>query len=87
MQFKHMLVTGKSIYLSVNREFLQAFSFDDNPSHSWKLWLKYFDCHLAVTEKDSKSDKIKTYIFLTYIGQKGRKIYETSRNELDGLRT
>ena len=60
---------------------LQAFSFDNNAYHSWKLWLKYFDCHLAVTEKDSKSGKIKTSIFLTYIGQKGREIYETSRNE------
>ena len=55
----------------------QAFSFDDNVSYSWKLWLKHFDFHLAATEKDTKNDKIKTSIFLTCIGQKGRQIYET----------
>ena len=36
---------------------LQAFSFDSNVSHSWKLWLKHFDFYLAVTEKDTKGDK------------------------------
>ena len=55
----------------------QAFSFDGNVSHSWKLWLKHFDFYLAATEKDTKGDKIKTSIFLTYISQKGREIYET----------
>ena len=46
----------------------QAFSFDGNVSHSWKLWLKHFDFYLAATEKDTKGDKI---------GQKGREIYGT----------
>ena len=55
----------------------QAFSFDGNVSHSWKLWLKHFDLYLTATEKDTKGDKIKTSIFLTCIGQKGREIYET----------
>ena len=55
----------------------QAFSFDDNESHSWKLWLKHFDFYLAATEKDTKGVKIKTSTFLTCIGQKLRKIYET----------
>ena len=53
---------------------LQAFSFDSNVSHSWKLWLKHFDFYLAVTEKDTKGDKIKTSIFLTCIVQKGREM-------------
>ena len=52
----------------------QAFSFDGNVSQSWKLWLKHFDFYLAATEKDTKGDKVKTSIFLTCIGQKGRKI-------------
>ena len=39
--------------------------------------LKYFDFYLDATEKDTKGDKIKTFIFLTCIGQKGREIYET----------
>ena len=42
----------------------QAFSYDGNVSHSWKLWLEHFDFVLAATEKDSKGDKIKTSIFL-----------------------
>ena len=41
----------------------QAFSFDGNVSHSWKLWLKHFDFYLAATEKDTKGDKIKTSFF------------------------
>ena len=45
----------------------QVFSFDGHVSHSWKLLLKYFDFCLAVTEKDTKNDKIK--IFLTCIAQ------------------
>ena len=32
---------------------------------------------MAATEKDTKGDKIKTSIFLTCIGWKGREIYET----------
>ena len=54
-----------------------AFSFDSNISHSWQLWLKHFDFYLAATEKDTKGDKMKTSIFLTCIGEKGREIYET----------
>ena len=53
----------------------QAFSFDSNLSHSWQLWLKHFDFYLAATEKDTKGDKIKIFIFLTYTSQKGREIY------------
>ena len=56
---------------------LSGFSFDGNVSRSWKLWLKHFDFYLAATEKDTKGDKIQTSTFLTCIGQKGRKIYET----------
>ena len=45
----------------------QAFPFDSNVPHSWKPCLKHFDFYLAATEKDTKGDKIKTSIFLTYI--------------------
>ena len=38
---------------------LQAFLFDGNISHSWKLWLKHFDFYLAAIEKDTQGDKIK----------------------------
>ena len=60
-----------------NLEPSQVFSFDSNVSHSWKIWLKHFDFNLAAMEEDTKGDKIKTSIFLTCIGQKGREIYET----------
>ena len=55
----------------------QPFSCDSNASQSWKLWLKHFSFYLVATEKNTKGDKIKTSIFLTCIGQKGREIYET----------
>ena len=42
----------------------QAFSSDGNVSYIWNFWLKHFDFYLAATEKDTKRDKIKTYIFL-----------------------
>ena len=61
----------------------QAFSSDGNVSYIWNFWLKHFDFYLAATEKDTKRDKIKTYIFLWCIGQKGRKIYETFTFEPD----
>ena len=60
-----------------NLEPPQAFSFESNISHNWKIWIKHFDFYLAATEKDTKGDKIQTSTFLTCIGQKGRKIYET----------
>ena len=55
----------------------QAFPFGSNVSGSWKLWLKHFDFYFAAAEKDTKGDKIKTSIFLTYIGQNGKDIFET----------
>ena len=36
---------------------LQAFSFDGNLSHSWKLWFKHLEFYLAATENDSMGDK------------------------------
>ena len=36
---------------------------------------------MAATEKDNKGDKLKTSIFLTCIGQKGREIYKTFTSE------
>ena len=52
----------------------QAFSFDSNVSHSWKLWLKHFDFYLAATEKDTKGDKVKTSIFHTFLSKRKRNI-------------
>ena len=34
------------------------------------------DFYLAATEKDTNAGKIKTFIFLTCIGQNGKKNYE-----------
>ena len=55
----------------------QSFSFEGNVSQGWKLWLKHFEFYLTATEKDGKTDKVKTLVLLTCIGQKGREIYET----------
>ena len=55
----------------------QSFSFEGNVSQGWKLWLKHFEFYLTATEKDGKSEKVKTSVLLTCIGQKGREIYET----------
>ena len=53
------------------------FLFKSNVSHTWKLWLQQFRFCLTDTEKDNKDDKIKTSMLLTWIGLKGREIYET----------
>ena len=44
---------------------------------TWKTWREAFDFYLVATESDAKSDKIKTSILLTCIGERGREIYET----------
>ena len=54
----------------------QSFSFEENISQGWKLWLKHFEFYLTATEKDGKNDKVKTSVLLTCMGQKGREIYE-----------
>ena len=55
----------------------QALSFDGNLDREWKIWKRHFNFYLTATESDGKSDKIKTCIFLSCIGSKGREIYET----------
>ena len=52
-------------------------SFEGNVAQTWKTWRKAFDFYLVATESDTKSDKIKTSILLTCIGDRGREIYET----------
>ena len=42
---------------------LQAFSFDSNVFHSWKLWLKHFDFDLVQQKKDTNGDKTKLPFF------------------------
>ena len=37
----------------------QAFSFDGNVSHSWKLWLKPLDFYLSATEKGTKDNSLR----------------------------
>ena len=54
-----------------------SFSFEGNLKQTWKTWRKAFDFYLIATESDVKSDKVKTSILLTCIGERGREIYET----------
>ena len=44
---------------------------------SRKTWRKAFDLYLVATESDAKSDKIKTSLPLTTIGERGREMYES----------
>jgi hypothetical protein len=60
------------------------FAFEVNLAESWKQWQKALDFYLPATESDSKSDKVKTSILLTCIGEKGREIYDTFEFENAG---
>ena len=56
----------------------KAINFDsDNLSTEWKKWENHLKFYLTATEKDEKSDAIKTSILMACIGEKGREIYET----------
>jgi len=52
-------------------------NFDENISGAWKTWKKHFDYYITATEADTKSEKVKTSILLTCIGEKGRQVYDT----------
>ena len=43
----------------------------------WQKWRQELELYFTATEKDGKSDKIKTSILLTCIGKQGRDIYNT----------
>ncbi len=51
--------------------------FEGNLSENWQE----FKLYLTATEKDGKSDKIKTSILLTCIGKQGWEIYNTFQFE------
>ena len=56
----------------------QSLNFNqDNLSQAWKRWKSEFDFFMIATESESKSEKIKSSILLTCIGEKGREIYST----------
>ena len=54
-----------------------SFDTDGNLSASWKKWKEHFSFYLTATESDAKTDKIKTSMLLTLIGEKGRELYES----------
>ncbi|CAI9715635.1 K02A2.6-like family member retr-1 [Octopus vulgaris] len=49
----------------------------ENLAAAWKKWKKEFNLFLIATESDIKPDKVKTSMFLTCIGSKGRDIHST----------
>ena len=59
------------------------FSFDGKISEKWKSWKQDFEFYMCATESDQKSDKIKTSILLTCIGEQGREIYQTFELDTD----
>ena len=52
-------------------------SFDGNVAENWDVWKQELELYLVETEKDGKSDKIKTSILLHCIGKQGRETYNT----------
>ena len=55
--------------------------FEGNLSENWQKWCQELKLYLTATEKDGKSDKIKTSVLLTCIGKQGREIYNTFQFE------
>lgn len=53
----------------------KPFSDEGEIPYEWKIWGKHFNLYLTATESDSRSDKVKTPILLTFIGPKGREIH------------
>ena len=51
--------------------------FEGNLNENWQKWRQELELYLTATEKDGKSDKIKTSILLTCVGKQGREIYNT----------
>lgn len=51
--------------------------FEGNISEEWRKWKQELTLYLTATEKDKKSDQVKSSILLTCIGKKGREIYNT----------
>ena len=52
-------------------------SFEGSIADKWKKWHQECEFFLVATESDAKSDKIKSSILLTCIGERGRDIYNT----------
>ena len=48
-----------------------------NLAEQWKKWKQELNFYLIATEKNDKSDAIKSSILLTCIGKKGREVYNT----------
>ena len=68
------------ILVSVNMDKFEppsCMSFDGNVAENWDVWKQELELYLVATEKDGKSDKIKTLILLYCIGKQGREIYNT----------
>ena len=57
---------------------------EGNVSENWRRWRHEFELYLTATERDGKSDKIKSSILLTCIGEKGREIYDTFTFDEEG---
>ena len=54
-----------------------SFDTDGNLSATWKKWKEHFNFYITATEAEGKTDKIKTSMLLTLIGEKGRELYES----------
>ena len=55
----------------------QILSLEGNVRENWRRWRQEFELYLVATESDKKSEKIKSSILLTCIGQQAREVYNT----------
>ena len=51
--------------------------FEGNLAEQWKNWKQELNFCLIATNKNDKSDAIRSTILLTCIGKKGREVYNT----------
>ena len=49
----------------------EALNFEGNLAESWRHWKQELTLYLTATEKDAKSDEVKTSVSLTCIGKRG----------------
>ena len=50
---------------------------EGNLAEQWKKWKQELNFYLIATEKNDKSDAIRSSILLTCTGKKGREVYNT----------
>ena len=59
-------------------------SFEGNAKENWTLWKQRFEFYLRAIECTGKPEQTKAGIFLTSVGDRGIKLYNTLKFDADG---